>query len=196
MGKILALAITLMALTVPTQAMTLAVIGPASPTTAYNDYCSRHPGDCTFNRNEPEIVQLNGSRKLRLEAINSQVNRQIIQVTDQDHWGLLDRWDYPDDGMGDCEDMQILKRRLLIEAGFPRRALLITVVLDERGEGHAVLMVRTNKGDMILDNKTNRVLAWDKTGYTFIKREGADGRWVSLQPVMPPPLTSSLPQQE
>ena len=90
--------------------------------------------------------------------VNERVNATILPVTDQDHWGVADRWDYPDDGMGDCEDIQLLKRRVLIEAGLPQRALRMTVVIDELGAGHAVLMARTDRGDYILDNKRKAVL--------------------------------------
>jgi predicted transglutaminase-like cysteine proteinase len=83
--------------------------------------------------------------------------------------------------MGDCEDIQLLKRKLLVEAGLPQRALRMIVVIDEEGQGHAVLMARTDRGDFILDNKRNAVLPWRMTGYIFIKREGADGpAWVAL----------------
>ena len=61
-------------------------------------------------------------------------------MSDRDHWGVADRWDYPDDGAGDCEDIQLLKRKLLSAAGLPRRALRMTVVYDEHQTGHAVLM--------------------------------------------------------
>jgi predicted transglutaminase-like cysteine proteinase len=109
------------------------------------------------------------------------VNGRIKPITDKEHWGLVDRWEFPDDGMGDCEDFQLLKRRLLVEKGLPRRALRMTVVIDELGEGHAVLMVRTDRGDYILDNKTSTVLPWDQTGYVFVKRESQDNQtWVSL----------------
>ena len=74
--------------------------------------------------------------------VNERVNDTILPVTDQDHWGVADRWDYPDDGLGDCEDIQLLKRRLLTEAGLPHRALRMTVVIDELGAGHAVLMAQ------------------------------------------------------
>jgi predicted transglutaminase-like cysteine proteinase len=67
-------------------------------------------------------------------------------------------------GYGDCEDYQLLKRRKLVEAGYPHRALRMTVVIDEEGAGHAVMMVRTNRGDFILDNKRNAILPWHKTG--------------------------------
>jgi len=83
--------------------------------------------------------------------------------------------------MGDCEDYQLLKRRMLIEAGLPRRALRMTVVIDENGEGHAVLTVRTDRGDVILDNKSDEVLEWFRTNYRYIKRESAETMgWVYL----------------
>ena len=52
-------------------------------------------------------------------------------MTDMDHWGMIDRWNYPDDGYGDCEDYVLQKRKMLIQAGWPREALLITVVRDK-----------------------------------------------------------------
>jgi predicted transglutaminase-like cysteine proteinase len=39
-------------------------------------------------------------------------------------------------------------------------------------------MVRTDRGDLILDNKTNAVLPWRQTGYDFVKREGDGPDWV------------------
>jgi len=66
------------------------------------------------------------------------------------------------------------------------------VVIDEIGEGHAVLMVRTDRGDLILDNKTNAVLPWQRTGYSFVKREGQDGKaWVSLNNDASPATTAN-----
>jgi predicted transglutaminase-like cysteine proteinase len=110
------------------------------------------------------------------------VNSRIRPITDQAHWGVVDRWDFPDDGFGDCEDYQLLKRRMLAERGLPRRALLMTVVIDETNAGHAVLTVRTDQGDFILDNKTDAIRPWRRTGYSFIKRAGQDGQtWVSLE---------------
>jgi predicted transglutaminase-like cysteine proteinase len=47
----------------------------------------------------PEIWQA-------LVANNAHVNSTIKPGSDMAHWGLEDRWDYPDDGFGDCEDYQ------------------------------------------------------------------------------------------
>jgi predicted transglutaminase-like cysteine proteinase len=67
-------------------------------------------------------------------------------------------------------------------AGFPRQALLITVVRDKKGDGHAVLLVRTDRGDFVLDNQEQKVKLWTDTGYRFIKRQSQENpnRWVSL----------------
>ncbi|WP_375466033.1 transglutaminase-like cysteine peptidase [uncultured Methylobacterium sp.] len=156
--------------------------GPAArPVVAWTEFCQRLPAECTVDVAEPAFIPLNAALWRTLSAVNRRVNGRIKPVTDQAHWGVVDRWDFPDDGFGDCEDYQLLKRRMLVERGLPRRAMRMTVVIDEIGEGHAVLMVRTDHGDFILDNKTNTVLSWRNTGYAYIKREGQDGKaWVSL----------------
>jgi predicted transglutaminase-like cysteine proteinase len=116
-----------------------------------------------------------------LVAVNEQVNATIRAMPDREHWGVPDRWDFPDDGIGDCEDIQLLKRKQLVEEGLPRRALRMAVVFDEIGDGHAVLMALTDRGEFILDNKRSAVLPWNQTGYTYLKREGSDGlAWASL----------------
>ena len=69
---------------------------------------------------------------------------------------MVERWNYPDDGYGDCEDYVLLKRRMLMQAGWPREALLITVVRDKKGDGHAVLTVKTNRGEFVLDNQSSQ----------------------------------------
>jgi predicted transglutaminase-like cysteine proteinase len=167
--------------------------GPtAKPVAAWNDFCSRMPAECTVNLAEPAFIPLNAALWRTLTSVNRRVNARIKPITDQAHWGVIDRWDYPDDGFGDCEDYQLLKRRMLVERGLPRRALRMTVVIDDIGEGHAVLMVRTDKGDFILDNKTNTVMSWRNTGYSYIKREGQDGsRWVSLEGGTSPVTTAN-----
>ncbi|GEP09514.1 transglutaminase-like cysteine peptidase [Methylobacterium gnaphalii] len=165
---------------------------PARPVAAWSDFCARMPGECTVDPSEPTQIVLTSSVWRLLSSINRRVNQRIKPVTDMAHWGVVDRWDYPDDGFGDCEDIQLLKRRMLVERHVPRRALRLTVVIDEIGEGHAVLMVRTDRGDLILDNKTNTILPWQRTGYSFVKREGQDGMaWVSLNNGVSPSTTAN-----
>jgi predicted transglutaminase-like cysteine proteinase len=165
----------------PQAASTAATDGEVRPVPAWNAFCEEYPLECTADLTEPLKIRLTRQIWRKIVSVNSRVNATVRPLTDDDHWGVPDRWDYPTDGFGDCEDYQLLKRRLLVEAGIPRRAMLMTVVIDEKGEGHAVLMVRTDRGDFALDNKTHSVLPWDRTGYVFVKREGQHGRdWTSF----------------
>jgi len=87
----------------------------------------------------------------------------------------------------------LLKRKMLIDAGWPREALLITVVRDKKGEGHAVLTVKSDKGEFVLDNQNEEVLAWTETGYRFVKRQSQSdpNLWVSLGDSRPAVSTAS-----
>ena len=115
-------------------------------------------------------------------------------MTDMDHWGVVERWNYPDDGYGDCEDYALEKRKLLMQAGLPREALLMTVVRDHNGNGHAVLTVKTDRGQYILDNQTNEVLFWTDTGYRPVKRQSQSDPnvWVSLGDPRPAAATAAM----
>lgn len=165
----------------PVASAPIVASGDARAPYAWTDFCKRKPGECTVNPAEPEQVELTPKLWKTMLALNSKVNREIEAVTDQDHWGVVDRWDLPEDGKGDCEDYVLLKRKRLAEAGVPRRAMRVTVVVDEENAGHAVLMLRTDRGDYILDNKRNAVLPWNQTGYVYVKRESQmQVGWTSL----------------
>jgi predicted transglutaminase-like cysteine proteinase len=154
----------------------------APPLRAWTELCERDPDECAIDLNEPETLVLTDAARELVEAVNRHVNHSVRPMLDTDRWGEIDRWTLPVDGHGDCEDYQLLKRKLLIEAGLPRRALRMTVVIDELGEGHAVLTIRTDRADLILDNKTDAILSPQATGYEFIKREsGRTIGWAYLQ---------------
>ena len=166
----------------PTRSKPLAVQGPAEPTAAWVEFCIGMPLECAVDTSETATVGLTPELWATINRVNREVNHEIKPLTDREHWGVVDRWDFAEDGYGDCEDYQLVKRRRLVELGLPRRALRMTVVLDEEDAGHAVLMVRTNRGDFLLDNKRDAVVAWSETSYTFVKREGHDSAaWVSLE---------------
>ena len=168
-------------------------VGTARPVQGWVKFCERYQGECEINPAESSTITLNSRNWKTLNAVNRKVNASIKPRTDMEHWGVVDRWDMPDDGAGDCEDFQLLKRKILVEQyGMPKRAFRMTVVIDEQGEGHAVMMVRTDEGDVILDNKRSAILPWHQTGYIFVKREGQDGReWVSLGEQTSPTTTAN-----
>ena len=158
------------------------------------EFCGEHKSECTTRASAPRDVVLTPKAWTDLIQVNNWVNEKIKPVTDLEHWGVVERWNYPDDGYGDCEDYVLLKRRMLIRAGWPREALLVTVVRDKKGEGHAVLTVKTNKGEFVLDNQEAEVLPWTRTGYRFVKRQSQHDQnmWVSLgEPLRAMPATAS-----
>lgn len=148
-----------------------AVGGRTSVPYGWVDFCNRYGTECDVQPLDPVDIDLTPAVLKDIERIDRQVNDAVTPVTDMDHWGVVDRWDYPTDGKGDCEDYALLKRKILIDQGYPRQALLITVVKDLEGEGHAILTVKTSHGEFVLDNLNDKVMAWSDTGYGFIKRQ-------------------------
>ena len=176
----------------PTASNPITNMGAAKPLLGWVKFCESFPSECAVNVSEPEVVQLTPQVWKTIVSVNQRVNSSVKAITDADHWGVVDVWGFPDDGKGDCEDYQLLKRRILAESGVSRRAMRMTVVIDELGEGHAVLVIRTNQGDYVLDNKTSSVLPWHRTGYAYVKRESQDTvGWVSLGGITSSPTTTA-----
>lgn len=157
------------------------------------EFCIEQPFECKTTPTRPRDVVMSGKAWKELVFINTWVNQTIKPMTDLDHYGMVEKWTYPDDGYGDCEDYVLLKRRMLLEAGWPREALLITVVSDQRGDGHAVLTVKSDRGEFVLDNQTNNIALWSETGYHFVKRQSqADPNiWIALGESHPSPATAT-----
>jgi predicted transglutaminase-like cysteine proteinase len=157
------------------------------------EFCVEYDPECKTKPSAPRDVVLSGQAWKDLQRINLWVNTHVKPMTDMEHWGVVERWNYPDDGYGDCEDYVLQKRKMLTQAGWPREALLITVVRDKNGDGHAVLTVKTDKGEYVLDNQTDDVALWSDTGYRFVKRQSQSDPnvWVALGEPRAVPLTAS-----
>lgn len=145
-------------------------------------FCKANRADCGVNHNAIEVMPLDEKRWAQLVDANNLVNSAIVPVTDIDYYREDEVWAYPTAGYGDCEDYALAKRKALIADGWNPSTLLMTVVREPDGDGHAVLMVRTDRGDLVLDNQDGRVLVWNQTPYEYLKRQSqADaGRWVDL----------------
>jgi len=152
------------------------------PPVGYVQFCRDNPAECAGSQNGPQRLPLTPARMEELVEINDLVNNAITPVTDQSLYGIAEMWAYPYD-RGDCEDYVLLKRRLLVQRGWPVSTLLITVVRDEKGDGHAVLTVTTSAGDLVLDNQETEIRFWRDTPYEYLKRQakGDPNRWVSLR---------------
>ena len=146
------------------------------------DFCKRYESECGDPRAAAVDINLSAKALHDVNHVNHWVNTHIQPISDMDHWGVIDRWDYPLDGRGDCEDYALLKRKMLIDMGFPRQGLLITVVKDENQEGHAVLTLKTSKGEFVLDNLNDEMKPWTTTGYRFVKRQSQSDQnvWVRV----------------
>ncbi|MDR3373519.1 MAG: transglutaminase-like cysteine peptidase [Ancalomicrobiaceae bacterium] len=145
--------------------------GPTSAPVGFIQFCRSNMQDCVGTSSVPPKVVLTPAKWEELVTINTDVNNRIEPVTDLENYGVPEWWSYPDNGRGDCEDYQLLKRKLLVNRGWPVGALLMTVVRDQNNDGHAVLTVRTDRGDLVLDNQNPQILIWSQTAYQFIKRQ-------------------------
>jgi predicted transglutaminase-like cysteine proteinase len=156
--------------------------GETSVPYGWLDFCGREPQECNQPVLQAADVDLTSDTLRILNRINQHVNHTIQPISNLQHWGtMLDHWDYPTDGKGDCKIYALYKRKLLMAAGLPRQALLMTITRNN-GEGHAILTVETNKGEFVLDNLTDQIRPWDATGYQFLKRQSQENPniWVSI----------------
>ena len=140
---------------------------------AYHIFCLKSPKDC--RPGGPSIVHLSAKTMSKLNLVNYRVNKSIRYSADsKDVWGAKG-------GKGDCEDYVLEKRRQLIRMGIPSGAVRLAAVRTKKGEGHAVLVVKTTKGDMILDNIRKTIVAKNRTGYRFLATATSNPlRWNSM----------------
>ena len=180
--------IALATLAIPAQALdttNAAFVQTHSGTTSipvgHAEFCRQRPEECRTNAQLIPAVALNEGLWQQLLAVNSYVNSTVVPVTDQELYRVNEFWTYPN-GYGDCEDYALAKRRDLINAGWPASTLLMAVVKQANGEGHAVLIARTDRGDLVLDNQIGSVDLWNTTPYKFIKRQSQAnaGQWVDM----------------
>jgi predicted transglutaminase-like cysteine proteinase len=155
--------------------------GKTRPPIGFVKFCASNAGECKGGPLLTPRIKLTPKSWNELYRINTKVNTTIKPATDAELYGEAEFWTYPVTA-GDCEDYLLLKKRELESLGFPSSALLITVVLDERNEGHAILTIAAASGDYILDNRRDDILLWNETNYKFLKRQSPrDPRqWVSL----------------
>jgi predicted transglutaminase-like cysteine proteinase len=186
-AKVFAAAILLIAVcTAPALAQTVKlayalVSGKTSEPAGYAQFCQTRPSECAPKGALVGEVVLNQAKWSELLRVNSFYNQSIVPVSDQDLYQTEEFWTYPN-GYGDCEDFALAKRRELIDRGWPASTLLLSVVRQTNGEGHAILMVRTDRGDLVLDNQDSAVKLWTDTSYTFLKRQSQanPAAWVAL----------------
>jgi len=186
-AALVALMLPLLA-TVPAAALDLTNAAYVQTNTGYTSipvghaqFCKARPDECRRNDNPVAAVTLDDGRWSQLLEVNAYFNSTIVPVSDRELYQIDEFWTYPN-GYGDCEDYALAKRRALIEAGWPASTLLMAVVREPNGEGHAVLLVRTDRGDLVLDNQEGLIRLWSETPYQFLKRQDQvdASRWVEM----------------
>ena len=157
--------------------------GRTTQPVGHYELCQQMPTECRQVTQARKPVELTRKLWAKIVDVNNLVNTMVTPRTDQEIWGVEERWSYPTQGIGDFEDYVLEKRRLLMKAGIPAGNLMITVVRQPNGDGHAVLTARTSLGDFVLDNLEPRVLAWTDTQYRYLKRQSDQnsGVWVSIE---------------
>jgi len=155
--------------------------GRTSQPIGHYNYCKQYRSDCQIRTRDTDAPTLTRERWKELVEINAYSNNTIAPYTDQEIYNTEEHWAYPT-SYGDCEDYVLMKRHMLMQKGWPASSLLITVVRQPNGDGHAVLTVRTDKADYILDNLVGKVRPWNKTPYTYLKRQDTkhSGRWIEI----------------
>ncbi len=171
----------------PAVSSAMATGGLTSQPIGHYEFCQANPAECSIRSRDTRPMKLTHALWQRIVSVNIAVNHDIQPMNDVELYGRDEVWTYPDAHKGDCEDYVLEKRRELSRAGVSLSDLLITVVKKPDGEGHAVLTLRTDEGDFILDNLNNSVRPWIQTGYNFLKRQSDDntGRWVSIRKGQP-----------
>ena len=171
--------------------------GLSRPPIGHLGFCQDHPNECVKPaplRSLSEPPQpLSTSIIVAIAALNTRVNGAIVARSDQELYGVEEHWAFPASGYGDCEDYVLEKRRELMAMGVDAANLLITVVKKLDGTGHAVLTLRSDQGDFILDNLDWRIRLWRETSYRYIKRQSSTdpAQW-RLVETYGDPLVSSV----
>lgn len=144
---------------------------------SFASFCNNNSAECEI-QGSAKIVTLSPDKMSQLKSINSGVNRAIKYTSDQDD---DDAWEI-NVTQGDCEDFALTKRHKLLAAGWPSGALRIAVARTPSGVGHAVLVVSTDKGDYVLDNRTNEVKPWHRVNLKWLKIQSPDSprKWLAI----------------
>lgn len=160
-------------------------ISESSPTLSpfqHVRFCMRYPTDCKSDPAGTMTVELTAETLETMQRVNRDVNASIMPVAKSD--AIADGGWTISPASGDCNDYAVTKRHELVQKGLPANALRLAVVKTQSGIGHLVLVVSTNKGDLVLDNLSETILPWQVTKYHWVKiQSSSDARfWFEIKP--------------
>ena len=122
-----------------------------------------------------------------LDGVNRHVNEAIRYGSARTLYGNADYWTLPLEAgglrAGDCKDYVLEKRKALVEQGVPGADLSIAVVVLRSGIAHAVLLVATDHGELVMDSLSSWIEPWNQLDYHWISRQapGQQLVWVKVE---------------
>ncbi|WP_193335488.1 transglutaminase-like cysteine peptidase [Devosia beringensis] len=134
----------------------------------YQLFCLTNPRHCRGGG----ASEVNYTDRLgeMLQRVNSTINGVIRPRNEaKDVWSI-------GVSQGDCEEYALAKRAELVRLGLPASAVRIAMAKTRSGQGHAVVVVRTNAGDLVLDNLRAQVSNWDETDLRWVAMASSNGR--------------------
>jgi len=134
-------------------------------------FCASNPSECRTSRTS--TIAWSDDLATTLHHVNAGVNRAIRPLANPPGgWKV-------NPSSGDCNDYALTKRSELIRMGFPAGALRLAVTKTRRGEPHLILLVKTDAGDLVLDNLSAQVRTLRQSGYQIGSMSSTDPRrWV------------------
>lgn len=139
------------------------------PFTKWSDMFERFDLAVQSTDSQPMVqewkTELAGYQGLSFKAMVRKVNDYINArpyILDSNNWGQTDYWENPVEFLqrgGDCEDFAIAKYASLRALGVPEERLRLAIVHDlEKDMPHAVLIVYSDAGPLVLDNQSKDTL--------------------------------------
>lgn len=178
---IVAMGLSTVAAVTSANAATIRTGNITSQPMGHHQYCARGGRHCGGHA-DAGPAKLTQKRLAALRSVNSRVNGAIRPATDQQIHGRVEYWTNGG-AAGDCEDYALKKRSLLLSRGFHPSQLPLAKVRQRNGEAHIVLVVRTSEGDLVLDNLTDSIKPYRKTGHRFLKMQSGtnSSQWVRIR---------------
>jgi len=101
-------------------------------------------------------------------SVNHMMNQKRY-ISDKANYGKTDYWATPVEFFqrgGDCEDFAIAKYTALRALGVPENRLRIAIVQDlQKNIPHAILIVYTDQGPLVLDNQIKSAVSAEKVSH-------------------------------
>jgi predicted transglutaminase-like cysteine proteinase len=150
------------------------------------EYCPEQSAACQRWRDTKSSLTQPFDPARAIARVNSVMNA-LPYRSDEQNWHALDHWATPAQFLragGDCEDFAIAKYFMLRELGFAAADMRIAVV-DDLGRGiiHAVLVVQTGSGPMVLDNRAQDIRAAARLAhYRPLFAVNEDGLFIFTRP--------------